>query len=164
MRLISRHILRSMAAPFIWGVAALTGLMLLNSLPPIIEAFGGKGIPARTMIEGVLLFVPALLALTLPMAVLVSVLYGYSQLAANLEMVAMYANGLSVWRMARPALIGGAVVALLNFMVFDQLMPQSNSRFAALRAAVQQKSPTLALRQQVLNVLPPPISIPARRP
>ena len=159
MRLISRHILRSMAAPFIWGVAALTGLMLLNSLPPIIEAFGGKGIPARTMIEGVLLFVPALLALTLPMAVLVSVLYGYSQHAANLEMVAMYANGLSVWRMARPALIGGAVVALLNFMVFDQLMPQSNSRFAALRAAVQQKSPTLALRQQVLNVLPPPISI-----
>src|ERR1700709_619894 len=105
MRLISRHILRSMAAPFLWGVAALTGLLLLNALPPLIEAFGGKGIPARTMIEGVVLFVPALLALTLPMAVLVAVMYGYSQLAANLEMVAMYANGISVWRMARPALI-----------------------------------------------------------
>lgn len=154
MRLISRHILRSLAAPFIWGVVALTGLLLLNSLPPLIDRFGGKGIELRTMVECVLLFIPALTALTLPMAVLVSVLYGYSQLAANLEMVAMYANGISVWRMARPALLGAAAVAVVNFFVFDQLMPKSNVRFTNLSIAVQQKLPTLALRQQVLNVLP----------
>ncbi|MFI4982510.1 MAG: LptF/LptG family permease, partial [Nevskiales bacterium] len=154
MRLISRHILRSLAPPFIWGVAALTGLLLLNALPPLIDRFGGKGIELRTMLECVLLFIPALTALTLPMAVLVSVLYGYSRLAADLEMVAMYANGISVWRMARPALIGAAGVAVVNFFVFDQLMPKSNVRFANLNFAVQQKLPTLALRQQVLNVLP----------
>ena len=154
MRLISRHILRSLAPPFIWGVVALTGLLLLNALPPLIDRFGGKGIDLRTMVECVLLFIPALTALTLPMAVLVSVLYGYSRLAADLEMVAMYANGISVWRMARPALIGAAGVAVVNFFVFDQLMPKSNVRFANLNFAVQQKLPTLALRQQVLNVLP----------
>jgi lipopolysaccharide export LptBFGC system permease protein LptF len=155
MRLISRHILRSLAAPFFWGVAALTGLLLLNSLPPLIERFGGKGLPASIMIEGVLLFLPALLALTLPMAVLVSVLYGYSQLAAALEMVAMYANGISVWRMARPALVGAAAIAVLNFFVFDQLVPRSNIRFSDLQTAVMNKTPTLALQQQVLNTLPP---------
>ena len=31
MRLISRHILRSLAAPFFWGVLALTGLLLLKA-------------------------------------------------------------------------------------------------------------------------------------
>lgn len=154
MRLISRHILRTLVAPFIWGVAALTGLLLLNALPPLIDRFGGKGIEFRTMVECVLLIAPSLTALTLPMAVLVSVLYGYSQLAANLEMVAMYANGISVWRMARPALVGAAVVAVVNFFVFDQLMPRSNVRFLNLSTAVAQKLPTLALRQQVLNVLP----------
>jgi lipopolysaccharide export system permease protein len=155
MRLISRHILRSLAAPFFWGVAALTGLLLLNSLPPLIERFGGKGLPASVMFEGVLLFLPALLALTLPMAVLVSTLYGYAQLAAALEMVAMYANGISVWRMARPALVGAAVIAIINFFVFDQLVPRSNIRFSDLQTAVMNKTPTLALQQQVLNALPP---------
>ena len=155
MRLISRHILRSLAAPFFWGVAALTGLLLLNSLPPLIERFGGKGLPASVMIEGVLLFLPALLALTLPMAVLVSTLYGYAQLAAALEMVAMYANGISVWRMARPALLGAAAIAVINFFVFDQLVPRSNIRFSDLQTAVMNKTPTLALQQQVLNALPP---------
>ncbi|MGH7582956.1 MAG: LptF/LptG family permease, partial [Gemmatimonadales bacterium] len=156
MRLISRHILRSLAAPFFWGVVALTGLMLLNALPPLIDQFGGKSLPASIMIRAVLLFLPALLALTIPMAVLVSTLYGYSQLAGSLETVAMYANGISVWRMARPALIGAAVIAAINFVVFDQVTPWSNTRFADLRGAVINKSPTLALQQQVLNVLPAP--------
>jgi lipopolysaccharide export system permease protein len=155
MRLISRHILRALSAPFFWGVAALTGLLLLNSLPPLIERFGGKGLPAKIMVEGVFLLLPALLALTLPMAVLVSTLYGYSQLAAALEMVAMYANGISVWRMARPALVGAAAIAVINFFVFDQLVPRSNVRFQDLQTAVMNKTPTLALQQQVLNVLPP---------
>jgi lipopolysaccharide export system permease protein len=154
MRLISRHILRTMVAPFIWGVVALTGMLLLNSLPPLIDRFGGKGIDFRTIAEGILFITPSITMLTLPMAVLVGVLYGYSQLAASLEMVAMYANGISVWRMARPALIGAAGVALLNFFVIDQLAPKSNTRLVDLLTAVSEKLPTLALRQRVLNVLP----------
>ncbi|HEY3934230.1 MAG TPA: LptF/LptG family permease [Gemmatimonadales bacterium] len=156
MRLISRHILRSLTGPFLWGVAALTGMLLLQSLPPLIDQFGGRSLPAWIMFEAVLLFLPALVALTLPMAVLVSTLYGYSQLAAALEMVAMYANGVSVWRMARPALLAAAVIATINFLVFDQIMPRSNTAFVNLRQAAMNKSPTLALQQQVLNVLPAP--------
>src|ERR1017187_10329276 len=70
-------------------------------------------------------------------------------------MVAMYANGISVWRMARPALVGAAAIAVINFFVFDQLVPRSNVRFSDLQTAVMNKTPTLALQQQVLNVLPP---------
>ncbi len=154
MRLISRHILRTMVVPFIWGVVALTGMLLLNALPPLIDRFGGRGIDFRTIANGILYITPPLIMLTLPMAVLVSVLYGYSQLAGSLEMVAMYANGISVWRMARPALIGAAAVAVVNFYVIDQIAPGSNVRLVNLLTAVQQKLPTLALRQRVLNVLP----------
>jgi lipopolysaccharide export system permease protein len=154
MRLISRHILRTMVAPFIWGVVALTGMLLLNALPPLIDRFGGRGIDFRTIASGIVYITPSITMLTIPMAVLVSVLYGYSQLAASLEMVAMYANGISVWRMARPAMIGAAVVAVVNFYVIDQVSPQSNVRLINLLTAVTEKLPTLALRQRVLNVLP----------
>ncbi|HEY4319693.1 MAG TPA: LptF/LptG family permease [Gemmatimonadales bacterium] len=156
MRLISRHILRALAAPFFWGVAALTGLMLMQSLPPLIDSFGGRGLPFRIMINGILLFTPTLLALTLPMSVLVSTLYGYSSLASALEMVAMYSNGLSVWRMARPALIAAAIIALANFFLLDQLAPRTYIQFNNLRRAALNTSPTLALQQHVLNQLPAP--------
>ena len=153
MRLISRHILRSLAAPFFWGVLALTGLLLLNQLAALIDTFGGRGLGWDVMAEAILLALPALLTLTLPMSVLVATLYAYSTLAADLEMVAMYANGLSVWRMVRPAFVAAIFVAIVNFLLFDQLVPLSNTRFRTLRGDVFRKSPTLTLRPQQLNEL-----------
>ena len=153
MRLITRHIVRALAAPFLWGIVALTGLLLLNQISGLIDQFGGKGLSADVMLEAVILALPALFTLTLPMAVLVSTLYAYSQLAADQEMVAMYANGISVWRMVRPALIAAAGVAIINFILFDQVVPRSNIRFRALRSDVMQKTPTLALRPVLLNPL-----------
>lgn len=133
---------------------ALTGMLLLNQLYSLIDRFGGKGLPFSVMGEAILLALPALLTLTLPMSVLTSALYAYGQLAADLEMVAMYANGVSVWRMARPALIAAMVIAGVNFLIFDQIVPRSNARFTTLQQDVVQKLPTLTLRPQVLNPLP----------
>ncbi len=155
MKLISRHILRTLVAPFVWSLLALTGLLLLNQLGPLIDRFGGKGLDLSVMGEALILAVPALMVLTIPMSVLTATLYAYSQLAGDLEMIAMYANGLSVWRMVRPALVGAVVLTIVNFFVFDQLVPISNSRFSRLRLDVSQKTPTLTFKPQVLNALPP---------
>lgn len=155
MSLISRHILRTLAAPFVWSLLALTGLLLLNQLGPLIDRFGGKGLDLAVMGEALVLAIPALMVLTLPMSVLTATLYAYSQLAGDLEMVAMYANGLSVWRMVRPAVVAAAIVAAVNFLIFDQLVPLSNARFAQLRRDVAGKTPTLAFKPQILNAIPP---------
>ncbi len=155
MRLISRHILSSLAAPFVWGVLALTGLLLLNQLPRLIDTFGGRGLDFRVMIEAIVLALPALLTLTLPMSVLVATLYAYSTLAADLEIVALYANGVSVWRMVRPALLAAVIVTVVNFLLFDQIVPISNTRFRTLTQDVYRKTPTLTLRAGQLNELPP---------
>jgi lipopolysaccharide export system permease protein len=70
-------------------------------------------------------------------------------------MVAMYANGLSVWRMVRPAVFAAACISGVNFIIFDQLVPLSNARFAQLRRDVGGKTPTLAFKPQILNAIPP---------
>ena len=151
MRLVSRHILRALTAPFIWGLAALTGLLLLQQLAPLIDKFGGRELPTSVIGEAFLLTLPALFTLSLPMSVLVATLYGYSQLAGDLELVAMYANGISVWRMARPALIAAIFVATINFFLYDQLVPRSNLRYSNLQSAVFRKSPTLSFQPGMMN-------------
>jgi lipopolysaccharide export system permease protein len=155
MRLLSRHILRTFAAPFAWGLLALTGLLLLNQLAQLIDRFGGRGLGWQVMIEAVILALPALLTLTIPMAVLVGTLYAYTNLAADLEMMAMYANGVSVWRMVRPALVAAVVIAIVNFFIFDQLVPISNTRFRTLASDVARLQPTLAFRPMEMNRLQP---------
>ena len=93
MRLLSRYLLGQLLAPFLFSLGALTGMLMLNQIAKRFGDLVGKGLPADVITEVLLLFLPFIVALTLPMAVLVSVLYGFSHLAADNEITAMRATG-----------------------------------------------------------------------
>lgn len=154
MRLLRSHILASVTGPFVFAWAALTGMLMLNQLSRRFGELVGKGLPPGVITEVLLLFIPFIVALTLPMAILVSVLYGFSQLGTDNEITAMRAGGLSVMQMLRPVLGAGILLALLNFGFIDQVLPRTNLRLLNLQTDIQVKKPTFALKETVMNNLP----------
>jgi lipopolysaccharide export system permease protein len=155
MRLLSRYLLRQLAGPFTFALSALTGLLLLNQVAKRFGDLVGKGLPPNVIAEVLFLFLPFIVALTLPMAVLVAVLYGFSHLAADNEITAMRASGVSVTQMLRPVFIAGVAVALFNFLFIDQVLPRSNARLRTLQMDIGRIRPTLAMKEQIINQLPP---------
>lgn len=155
MRLLSRYLLRQLAAPFLFALGALTSMLLLNQIAKRFPDLVGKGLPAGVIAEVLLLSLPFIIALTLPMAILVAVLYGFSHLAADNEITAMRANGISVVQLLRPVLVAGAALAAINFVFIDQVLPRSNTRLSNLTLDIGRKKPTFQLEEQVLNPLPP---------
>lgn len=155
MRLLSRYLLRQLAAPFLFALSALTSILLLNQVAKRFPDLVGKGLPTGVIIEVLLLSLPFIIALTLPMAILVAVLYGFSHLAADNEITAMRANGISVAQMLRPVLLAGTVIAALNFVFIDQVLPRSNARLRDLTLDIGRKKPTFRLAEQVVNGMPP---------
>src|SRR5215467_6938641 len=107
MRLLRRYITRAVIAPFFFSFGALTGLLMMNQLAKKFGDLVGKDLPPRVITEVLVLSLPFIIALTLPMAVLVAILYGYSQLGNDNEITAMRASGVSVIQMLRPALGAG---------------------------------------------------------
>jgi lipopolysaccharide export system permease protein len=79
------------------------------------------------------------------------VLYTYSQLAAENEITAMKAGGVSFARLLLPVLAGSAVVAVIAFMWSDQVLPRSNHTLRTLLVDIQRKKPSFSLREQVIN-------------
>jgi lipopolysaccharide export system permease protein len=154
MRLLRRHLLRSLTGPFVFSWTALTGMLMLNQLSRRFGDLVGKGLPAGVITEVLVLFIPFIVALTLPMAILVAVLYGFSQLGVDSEITAMRANGVSVVQMLRPVVAAGAILSLANFLFVDQILPRTNLRLLNLQNDIAQKKPTFRLREQVLNDLP----------
>ena len=154
MRLLRSHILSSVTGPFVFAWAALTGMLMLNQLSRRFGELVGKGLPAGVITEVLLLFIPFIIALTLPMAILVAVLYGFSQLGSDNEITAMRAGGLSVLQMLRPVLGAGILLALANFGFIDQVLPRTNLRLLNLQTDIQRKKPTFALKETVMNNLP----------
>jgi lipopolysaccharide export system permease protein len=155
VRLLNRYLLRQLAAPFIFALAALTSLMLLSQIAKKFGALVGKGLPWTVIGEVFALSLPFIVAMTLPMAVLLAVLYTFSHLAADNEITAMRASGISGYQILKPVLIWGVFMAAFNFTFVDQVLPRSNARLRALLIDIGRKKPTFELREQVINEVPP---------
>jgi lipopolysaccharide export system permease protein len=153
--LISRYLLRQLAAPFFFGLTALTSLMLLSQIAKKFGSLVGKGLPWTVIAEVFALSIPFIVAMTLPMAVLVAVLYAFSHLAADNEITAMRASGISVYQVLVPVLLWGVFMAAFNFVFVDQVLPRSNARLRTLLIDIGRKKPTFELREQVINEVPP---------
>jgi lipopolysaccharide export system permease protein len=151
VRILSRYILRQHIPPLGYALAALTFAMLINQLAKQFGNFVGKGLPWHVVFEVFALSIPFIVAMTLPMAVLVAVLYAFSHLAADNEITAMKATGISVGRMLTPVLGGAALMGVLALVWNDQVLPRSNHRLRTLLVDIQRKKPTFQLKEQVIN-------------
>jgi lipopolysaccharide export system permease protein len=155
VKILNRYVLREHAGPLTFALAALTSLLLLNYIAKNIGQLVGKGLPWTVIVEFIALSVPFTIAMTLPMAVLVAVLYGFSRLAAENEITAMKASGISVGRVLIPVVIGACGLTILMIGFNDQVLPRANHRLRTLQSDIARKKPTFALRPRVINEVSP---------
>jgi lipopolysaccharide export system permease protein len=87
----------------------------------------------------------------MPMAVLVSVLFTFSQLTADNEITALKASGVSLIRLLTPLIVSGIVLAGVLLWFNDYVLPESNHRLKNVLADVGRKSPTFELKEQTIN-------------
>jgi len=150
---LARYLIRVHIGPFLFSLSAITGLIVVNSVAQRVDDLVGKGLPTRVLGEFVLLSLPHTIALSLPMSVLVAVLYAFSQLTASNEITAMAAGGVRPARIMFPVLGLGIIATSVMFYFNDTVLPESNHRLKNLLLDIGRKSPTLDLREQVVNEL-----------
>lgn len=155
MRKLSRYVLSQLAAPFLFAVAALTSIMLLNQVAQRLGSMVGKGLGWAIIGEFFLLALPFIVAMTLPMAVLLAVLYAFTGLASSNEITAMRASGVSIGQLLRPVFVAAVLLTAADFVFVDQGLPAANLRLKALIFDIGRKRPTLEMHEMALNSVPP---------
>ncbi|MBW3553492.1 MAG: LptF/LptG family permease [Gemmatimonadetes bacterium] len=151
MRILTRYILKAHLAPFLFSLSVLTGILMINTVARRLETLAGKGLSWSVMAEVFVLSLPHILALTLPMAVLVSTLHAFSSLAAENEVTALKASGINLNRLLFPLVIAAALFAGGMVWFNDVLLPETNHALKLLLVDIQRKSPTLQLKEQTIN-------------
>ncbi|MDF1502574.1 LptF/LptG family permease [Roseisolibacter sp. H3M3-2] len=163
MKITTKYVLREHLGPLMFALSALTSLLLLNYISRKFADLIGKGLPWRVIGEFFVLSIPFTVAMTLPMAVLVSVLYAFSRLASENEITAFKASGVAMGRLLAPVLV--AALGLAGLMVYfnDQVLPRANHRLTVLTGDIARTRPTFALNEQVLNEVTPQFIMRAMR-
>jgi lipopolysaccharide export system permease protein len=148
---LTRYLLRAHLGPMLFAFFALTGVILINTIAKEMANLAGKGLPLPLVGEFFLLSLPANVALTLPMSVLVAVLYTFSTMASENEIMALKASGVDLRRVVAPVLLVAGVIAGTMIWFNDRVLPESNYRWRMLMVDVAQTSPLLAIREQAIN-------------
>ncbi|HEX3866660.1 MAG TPA: LptF/LptG family permease, partial [Gemmatimonadaceae bacterium] len=153
MKIIHRYILKEHVGPFVFAFSALTSLLLLQYIARKFGDLVGRGLSWQVITEFLLLSIPFTVELTLPMSVLVAVLYAFSRLASENEVTALKAGGVSMRSLLWPALWWAGALTLVMVWFNDQVESRANHELAALQIAILRTKPTFALRPQVINTV-----------
>lgn len=124
----SRQLLRRHAISFATAFVALTVLLLASFAKRQLPALSTRGGPDGAILEALLLAVPFIAALTIPMAVFVSVLREFTRLGADGTLAAARREPRGIRRLVAPVLVAAAGVAALAFLVTAEIVPRANAR------------------------------------
>ncbi|HET7463474.1 MAG TPA: LptF/LptG family permease [Longimicrobium sp.] len=155
MKILTRYLLRAHVGPFLFAFFALTGVVLINTLARRLAELAGKGLPMSAIGMFFLYALPATVALTFPMAILVAILYTFATFTAENEITAMKAGGLDLKRLLLPLLAVAAVITGVMIWFNDRILPEANHRWSQLFVEIARKTPTVALEPQTINKLAP---------
>ncbi len=127
MRVLDNYILRSIVQIFISAILIFTFLYILIDAGTHLDDFLSNKVPALTVFQYYFSFLPVIFVQTSPIACLLAVLFTYSTLNNNNEIIALRASGLNFWKITKPAIIFGLIASALVFLVNEKFAPQGAS-------------------------------------
>jgi lipopolysaccharide export system permease protein len=136
MKLVDKQILRELLGPFVFGVAAFTSVFFAGAYLLKLTNWVMNGMPLLTAAWIVILLLPSIIVYTLPMSTLLAVLMGVGRLSADSEVVALYASGVSFYRIAMPIIGTGLAVSGVSIFLNELISPQAYERSQQIQAEV----------------------------
>jgi lipopolysaccharide export system permease protein len=151
MFILDRYILKNHIPPYIFSIIIITFVFVMDFIIRYLDMFIGKGVGFFVVLEFFFLSLGHMFALIIPMAVMPATLMAFGQFAAENEVTAMKATGISLYRMIAPVVL--ASVVLGGFLVYYQnrILPESNHRLMGLMLDIGKMKPTLEIKENIFS-------------
>ncbi|MFH2054555.1 MAG: LptF/LptG family permease [bacterium] len=147
--ILSRYILREHIGPFFFAFFIVTFVLIIDFIPQVVDLIIGKDLSAWTVLKFFVLNLAWMLALSVPMAVLVSTIMAFGRLTSDHEILAIKSSGLNMVRLMLPV-IGVACLLGIGLVWFNNnVLPDANHEASNLRSDIQRLRPTFRLQSGV---------------
>ena len=148
MTTLSRYVLKEHALPFALGFVLILFVLLLDVVLQTMDQVLSKGLSPLAALQLLLFNLAWIVALAVPMAVLIAVLMTFARLAADGEIIAAKACGISFFALLRPVLATAAVLQLLMVAFNDRVLPDWNHQARILASSLQRTKAALVLKEK----------------
>jgi lipopolysaccharide export system permease protein len=151
MTLLDRSTLKEMLTAFGLGLMIFTFVLLTNKILRLVELIVNKGVGILTVLQLFLYILPYSLVVSIPMSVLLATLTTFTRLGADGELLALRGAGLSLRRLARPAIWFGLTASALTLIITIWILPFSNQAAKNLVFQMTQRQAAVGIQEGVFN-------------
>jgi LPS export ABC transporter permease LptF/LPS export ABC transporter permease LptG len=149
VRIFTRYILKEVLSHGLIGASVFTFVIFMRDLAQLLELIVRGSAPIPSVAELFFLILPKILIVTIPMGVLVGTLLGLSRMAADSEVTAMRASGVSVRKFLKIVAIFGIAAWLMALANGIILAPRSEAALARLKNSMASSQVTFEIQPRV---------------
>ncbi len=147
----SRYVLKQLFVGMILVTAGLTCVIWLTQSLKFVEMIVNRGLTTGVFMYLTMLLLPNFLSIVLPIALFTVIVFTYSKLITDRELVVMRAAGLSQNALARPGLILTIIVVAMGYLINIFLLPQSYRMFKELQWDIRNSYSHILLQEGAFN-------------
>ena len=123
MRIVSRYLLRQIAAPALLTITAIAVVGVSNEIKERLSELPVAQMTFGDVARLAFYLLPTLVAFLAPITYMLGILMAFGRLSENNEIVAMKAAGIPMRRMVLPVILVGAFLSVLCLAVQDRVQP-----------------------------------------
>ncbi|MFM9027612.1 MAG: LptF/LptG family permease [Bacteroidota bacterium] len=149
MKKLTVLLLRSFVGPFLLTFLIALFVLLMQFLWKYIDDLVGKGLEWYVIAKLMIYVSVTLVPLALPLAILLSSIMTFGNLAEHSELTACKSAGISLQRIMKPLTITAVIIATSAFLFSNFILPIANLKMNALLYDVRQQKPALYITEGV---------------
>lgn len=123
MQILDRYLIRQFLYALLFSLIAFWVIFLVVDLVEHLDNFIDRHATLLTIIKYYFYYTPYIIALSLPVAMLLSTLFSLGQLAKHNELLAMKSAGISLYRILSPLLVLGILISLVIIVFGGSIVP-----------------------------------------
>lgn len=153
MKKLTSYITREQIAPFFISFLFFTFILMLNRIFVLTDLIINKKVEILLVVKLFLLMLPVTMSLTIPMAVLISVIMALGRLSADSEIIALRACGISLFRIIKPVIIYGFIIFILMIIFQETVLVYSNKNYNRIFLQILKSSPAAMIEEGIFTDL-----------
>ena len=152
MRILDRYLLKCFTQALIYCLCLFFILFIVIDIFNNLDEFLKSGVHLRLIITYYLYSLPGIFIQVVPIAVLVSILYGLGTLNRHNEITAIKASGISAFHILAPYLFIGAVISFGIFLLSEKVVPRTSITSTSIMEGLIEKGKKNFNERSIKNV------------
>ncbi|MCM1309801.1 MAG: LptF/LptG family permease [Bacteroides sp.] len=159
MKTLDRFMLRQFLPLFVMTFFICTFIVLMQFLWLHLQDLVGKGVSIGVLAELFFYAALSMVPMALPLAVLLASLMTFGNIGESMELTALKAGGISLFRVMSPLIVLIVFVSIGAFFFQNDVLPLAQTKMWTLLKSVRQKTPELDIAEGEFNYQLPNINI-----